>query len=118
MHPNEELALEDASIADEPLLVLAPANRPRATEARPKIDVYEHTRLARQALVAGEAQRALDLLAEVPSAHQGLREQRAATEIAALCRLDRKDQARAVLDALAARSPDSPLVDRLQHACW
>jgi RNA polymerase sigma factor (sigma-70 family) len=81
-------------------------------------DPYELVRQARKALVEGQAAQALELLAGIPSASPTARGERAATEIAALCRLDRPTEARAVAEAFALAEPGSPLLLRLDSACW
>jgi RNA polymerase sigma factor (sigma-70 family) len=97
--------------------ILVPAASP-IRPTKPAVDVYETVRQARAALVADQPAQALELLARIPASSSSLRAERAATEIAALCRLGRGAQARAVAEVLAAVEPDSPLLARVDSACW
>lgn len=71
------------------------------------------------ALREGDPARALDLA----EAHAGrfpegaLRNERLAARALALCALDRRLEAREARAELAARSPGSPLLDRVDRAC-
>lgn len=107
-----------------PIPVIRPVIRPaiqpavRPAVAKPSIDPFELVRQARGALVADQPARALELLARIPPSNATLRDERAATQIAALCRLNRGSEARAVAETLAAAEPDSPLLARVESACW
>jgi RNA polymerase sigma factor (sigma-70 family) len=97
-----------------PIPVRAPATA-RARVADP--DPHELVRQARKALVDGQADAALELLGQMP-ATSALRGERVATEIAALCRLDRSAEAKAVFANFASTEPNSPLLAPLDSACW
>lgn len=105
---------EDAIDELAPIPVTAPAIRRR----EPRPDPYELLRQARKALVDDEPAQALVLLASIPKKSATLRSERVATEVAALCRLDRSSDARAAVERFAAAEPDSPLLARLESACW
>jgi hypothetical protein len=109
---------------EEPILVVAESlvrERPRVdvqTPAKPGFDLtgYEAIQAAREHLLGKRPADALALLDSLgdPSLHAA----GAATRIAALCQLDRRDEAQATWSRLHASSPDSPLVERLRDACW
>jgi hypothetical protein len=69
-------------------------------------------------LVEDQPAQALELLAGIPATSPTVRGERVATEVAALCRLDRSADARAAVEAFAAAEPGSPLLARLESACW
>lgn len=112
--------------SEEPILVLAEAverARPRGgaqQPAKPGFDLagYEALQAAREHLIGKRPADALALLDSLDSSDPSLRAARAATQIAALCQLDRGDDARAIWSGLHASSPDSALVERLHEACW
>jgi RNA polymerase sigma factor (sigma-70 family) len=112
-----ELAVVEASneSVDElvPIPVVAPAVRRTASP-----DPHELVRQARKALVDDEPARALELLEGIPGSSPTLRGERVATEVAALCRLDRSAEAERVVEAFALAEPNSPLLARLDSACW
>ncbi|MFO7568063.1 MAG: sigma-70 family RNA polymerase sigma factor [Enhygromyxa sp.] len=116
----EALAPEPSEALEaEPIPVLAPGPAPApAPPVKPAVDAHELLRRARGALVADQPAQALELLARIPRSSSTLRGERAATEIAALCRLERGSQARTVAEALAAVEPNSPLLARVDSACW
>src|SRR5690606_19352261 len=99
----------------EPIPVVAPAVR---RVAKSSVDPYALVREARSSLIADQPAQALELLAKIPASSPTLRGERAATEIAALGRLDRGPEARAVAKALAAAGPRPPLLARGGSACW
>lgn len=101
-----------------------PRSRPSAAPASAKAnegredESFAQLRAARAALVADDPHTALELLAELPAGQAAFRGQRVATEVAALCALERGDEAEARLRALAEAEPNSPMLPRLEHACW
>ncbi|EDM74044.1 putative RNA polymerase sigma factor (ECF subfamily) protein [Plesiocystis pacifica SIR-1] len=101
-----------------------PRERPSATSASAKADdgreedAFAQIREARAALVADDPHMALEILAKLPAGQAAFRGQRVATEVAALCALERGDEAEARLRALAEAEPSSPMLPRLEHACW
>lgn len=103
-------------LAPIPVSASIPPAVQRSKVARP--DAYELLRQARKALVESQPAQALELLANIPASSSTLRGERVATEVAALCRLDRGSEARRVVERFAKAEPDSPLLARLASACW
>lgn len=104
---------------DAPVVVLAP-HRPRATSSSPAepSDPAEQLRLARAALISGDARRTLDLLDAIADDETSLLGQRSATRVAALCKLADPDAARLVVEQLRRRDPAAPVLAQLDGACW
>jgi hypothetical protein len=96
-----------------PIPVVAPAIRRKAPP-----DPHELVRQARKALVDDQPAQALELLGRIPGSSPTLRGERVATEVAALCRLDRGAEAQELVEAFALAEPSSPLLARLDSACW
>ncbi len=116
--PPIEAHLAGDLLADEALIITA--STPTAKRSRPVSDsrerAYERLRRAREHLIANEPERALVLLeGSFPIELEG---KRVAGLVSSLCRLDRAEQAEREVAALRARDPDSPELDRIDHACW
>ncbi len=119
-------AIDEPDELDEAITILAESipsaasPSPRgAAKAPSDLAGYEAIRAAREQLLANQPAAALELLASVAdSSDPGLREARAATRIAALCQLDRGDEAKAIWSTLELANPASALVERLRAACW
>lgn len=116
-------ASEDTPAPAEPapaiaIEVEAPRPKPRPAPAAPNDELAAYERLgeARSALVDGDPGRALAELEAVTA--PALRAERLATEIAALCQLERIDAARARFARLTRVAPDSPLAVGVAEACW
>jgi RNA polymerase sigma factor (sigma-70 family) len=101
-----------------PVLVQAPARAVTAPPKAPAPDVAEPLRQARAALIDGRPAQALALLDDIPSGEARLLEARAATRVAALCKLGEVAEAQAAVTQLRERVPSSPVLARLESACW
>ena len=101
------------AVKDRPVKATRPSSSP---------DPSELLRQARAALVEADPNAALRLLDRIDRIDRidgsGLRSQRDATRVAALCQLGRAAEAEAVTARLADEVPDSALLPRLAHACW
>jgi RNA polymerase sigma factor (sigma-70 family) len=107
------------SVADvpvlEPIPVIVPAApRPRAEPPSPA----EQLRLARAALVAGDAARTLELLDALDEHDTRLLGQRTATRVGALCKLGEIERAQLVVAQLREREPNAAVLAQLDGACW
>lgn len=109
-----QLPLERPS--SSPALVEARGHAPSETTGA--ASPAEALRSARGALIAGDPRRALSLLDTFPDSDPRVRGPRVATQVAALCKLGEAEAARARVEALQAREADSPLLGRLDGACW
>lgn len=78
----------------------------------------ESLRHARAALIDDHPDQALALLDAIPQSESRLLGQRAATRVAALCKLGEIERARTTVAELRGREPDSPLLDRIEGGCW
>jgi RNA polymerase sigma factor (sigma-70 family) len=111
---------------EEPIAVVADSlarARPRllagpTRESSNDLAGWEALRAAREHLVEHRPEAALALLDAPEVDDPSLSESRAVTRIAALCQLDRADEAESVWATLQASSPTSPVVERLRDACW
>lgn len=76
-------------------------------------------RAAQQALLNGDAAKALRLLNEQEPRYRAgaLQQERAAARVFALCALGQKDEGAAAAARFVARFPRSPLLSRVQAAC-
>lgn len=108
----------------------APSNRselkttPQKSNSKKELEntLEEETRglgEANRALQAGDPERALQLLEEQSRAfdHGELSEEREAARVLSLCKTSREAEAKAALAAFLAKTPNSPLADRVRSAC-
>ena len=117
---REPDAVEEPELEPLPIEVSAAPHEleraARRSTARPK--PAEQLRAARRALIEGRAEQSLALLDAIPAREHELLDHRVATRVAALCRLGRSEDARASVEALRRQQPASPLLARIEHACW
>lgn len=120
---------QEQAVTEKPALVPAPievsagtsserAREPKARPSEPRPKPAEQLGAARRALVEGQPEKSLALLDAIPDREPKLLDHRVATRVAALCRLGRSEEARASVEALRRRQPASPLLVRIEHACW
>ncbi|KIG19662.1 putative RNA polymerase ECF-subfamily sigma factor [Enhygromyxa salina] len=102
----------------EPPVVVQRARPRGALDVPSSPDPAEALRRARAALIASDPPRALDELESIPHAEPRLLGQRAATRVAALCKLGEIERAQATVAQLREREPDSPMLARIETACW
>lgn len=111
--------MPEPAAAPEPAISVeatpAPSFAPRRTRAQPR--ALERLEQAREALLADEPERALELV-EGRRFSAALEGRRIATEVAALCRLDRPSLAQARARAWRDEHPDDPTATQLHGVCW
>jgi outer membrane protein assembly factor BamD (BamD/ComL family) len=95
---------------------------PAAVAPRPADSLAAEIRAlgeARGAMQGGDPAKALVLLDEQSAAYASgqLREERTAARVLALCKLGKRDEARALAARFLADNPRSPLADRVRGAC-
>ena len=85
----------------------------------PLVDETQELREAHGALQSGDPQKALKLLDEQATTYAGgqLREEREAARVLALCKLGKKDEARAKIADFLRDHPGSPLEGRVRSGC-
>jgi RNA polymerase sigma factor (sigma-70 family) len=99
--------------------VVVQATRPRTrTEPISPVEPADQLRLAREALIAGNSARTLELLDAIDDQDTRLHGQRVATEVAALCKLGEVERARLVVEQLRTSDPTAPVLAQLDDACW
>lgn len=108
--PSDVVVLEQP---EPPVIVQAP-HRSRRAPPSPA----EQLRLARAALISGDAARTLELLDAIDDRDPSLLGQRSATRVAALCKLQDPEAARSVVEQLRRLEPTAPVLAQLDGACW
>jgi RNA polymerase sigma factor (sigma-70 family) len=108
---------ERDEVMDPPVVVQAKPSRTR-TEPHLLAEPAEQLRLAREALIAGNSARTLELLDAIDDSDTRLLGQRVATEVAALCKLGEVERARRAVELLRASDPTAPVLVQLDDACW
>jgi RNA polymerase sigma factor (sigma-70 family) len=98
-------------------IVAAPARASTKLHRPDRRAAYERIRQARELLVADQPEQALKLL-DAASPPAELRGTHVTSLVAVLCRLGDHERARDEVAGLRAIEPDSPLLDRIDHACW